>query len=171
MFRLTNDSQKSPIHTKAVHVPRNAHVPLGSRNSASSAAAHSLPASNPTFPVSKATAEPGWWMRKGGNRDPTTFSCLSVISHCSKKNRKCTNVKAAQAYKIPAYGFILTYLWWVTSCIAQACIPEATWLFESFCWYSNEQALFISLLLAFYLVTTIFPPDEDCLSSPLEADA
>jgi len=26
-------------------------------------------------------------------------------------------------------------------------------------------------LFAFYLVTTIFPPDEECLSSPLEPDA
>lgn len=111
MFRLTTESQNSPIHTKAVQVPRNARVPLSSQNSASSAAACSLPASNPTlpasnstFPVSKATAEPRRWMHKGGNRDPTAFSSLSIISHCSKKESptyKCESFSS----KMSAYGF------------------------------------------------------------------
>lgn len=171
MFRITTESQNSPIHTKAVHVPGDTREPLSSRNSASSTTAFSLLASYPVFPVSKATAEPRRWMHKGGNRDPITFSCLSMISHCLTKNHKCTNVKAAQAYKMSAYGFILTYLWWVMSYIAQACISETTWLSESFCWYWNEQALFISLAFAFYLVTTILPLDKVCLSSPLKPDA
>lgn len=106
MFRLTTESQNSPIHTKAVQVPRNARVPLSSQNSASTAAACSLPASNPTlpasnstFPVSKATAEPRRWMHKGGNRDPTAFSSLSIISHCSKKESwmyKCESCSSIQ---------------------------------------------------------------------------
>lgn len=130
----------------------------------------SLPASSPAYPVSKATVEPGDGC-KGGNRDPTRFSCLSVISHCLRKNPKCTNRKASQTHKMSAHGFILSHLWWVIPCVAQARISETTWVFESFCWYSNEQALFVTLLFTFYLVTVTFPPDEDCMRSPLEHDA
>lgn len=98
-----------------------------------------------------------WWMLKGGNRDPTTFSCLSLISHCLRKNHEHTHRKASQAHKMSAHSFSLSHLWWLISCVAQICLSENTWLFEPFCWYSNEQALFVTLLFAFYLVTMTFP--------------
>lgn len=70
-----------------------------------------------------------------------------------------------------AYGFILIYFEGAIARSAGARISETTWLFEPFCLKPNDYALFISLLFAFYLITTVFPPDAGSLRSPLESDA
>lgn len=121
----------------------------------------------PCLPSFQGNSGAWWWMHKEGNGDLTTFSCLSVISYCLRKNHKCTNRKASKVHKMSAHGFIRSHLWWMISGVAQACISEATWLFESFCWYSNEQALFVTFC-AFYLVTMMILPNELCARSPLE---
>lgn len=137
-------------------------TPMGP-SAAETATASSLPASNPAYPVSKATVEPG---------DGCTREATGIPQHfhvCPWFPIVWERITSVQIWKLFKHTKCLPRLY--SHSFVMGDVMCFSWLFESFCWYSNEQTLFITLLFAFYLVTMTFPPDEDCLRSPLEHDA